>query len=223
MAKKIKNNKTTQKEDSAKTVRDEIVKDPNNRIQKKYVIPAVIVVLIIGLLFLFKSLFLAAIVNGQPISRLSIIQELEKQGGKRTLDNTITKILVLQEANKHNIAISQKEVDTEIKKIEDNIAKQGIKLDQALQAQGMTRNELIDQIKLQLLAQKLVEKDIKVTDKEIDDYINNNKTQIPQGLSQEDIKNQVSQQLKQQKLQQKIQELITKLKEKAKITYLIQY
>ena len=48
--------------------------------QPKFLIPLIIIVLI-TLGFLFKGLFVVALVNGQPITRLSLIQELEKQGG----------------------------------------------------------------------------------------------------------------------------------------------
>jgi len=44
------------------------------------------VVVIGALAFYYKGLFIAATVNGVPISRLSIIEQLEKSSGKATLE-----------------------------------------------------------------------------------------------------------------------------------------
>ena len=60
-----------------------------------------------------------------------------------------------------------------------------------------------------------------VSDKDISDYIDQNKKLIPQDANLEDTKKQVRQQLEQQKLQEKGQELIKSLQDKAKINYLI--
>ncbi|MFA5996816.1 MAG: hypothetical protein WC790_03850, partial [Candidatus Paceibacterota bacterium] len=43
----------------------------------------VAIILIVISLFFAKGLFVVATVNGSPISRLSVITELEKQGGKQ--------------------------------------------------------------------------------------------------------------------------------------------
>ncbi len=58
------------------------------------------VIIAAALLYYFRSAFVAATVNGQPISRLSLVRELEKQGGKQAMDSLITKTLIDQEAKK---------------------------------------------------------------------------------------------------------------------------
>ena len=45
-----------------------------------------------------RGLFVVALVNGEPISRIEVIKALEKQGGKATLDSLVTKKLIAQEA-----------------------------------------------------------------------------------------------------------------------------
>ena len=57
-------------------------------------------VLVIALAYGFVKMFVAAYVNGRLISRLSVVRELEKQGGKKTLDALIIKSLIAQEAKK---------------------------------------------------------------------------------------------------------------------------
>jgi hypothetical protein len=191
---------------------------------------------IYGLLFLAtgtvmyfggKILF-AASVNGQLVSRIDVVKELEKQGGKKTLDVFILKTLISQEAKKRKVAVSQKDVDAEIAKIEKNVATQGATLESLLAQQGMTKANLVDEIRLQLLVTKMVGNDAVVTDKEIDDYIKAQSEQmalssLEQPEAEAPSRKVVKEQIKQQKLQEKIQAFITDLREKAKIKYFINY
>ena len=183
--------------------------------RKAYIIGACVIAVTLIALYYFKGLFIAATVNGQPISRLSIISSLEKQSGKQTLESIIVKTLILQEAKKQNIIISKSGLDQEIKKIESQVSSQGQNLDQLLIVQGMSRKDLTEQIEIQKIAEKLVEKYIKITDKEIEKYIEENKG----SLKKEDAKLQ----LKQQKISEKLQSLIQGLQAKAKINHFVSY
>lgn len=191
---------------------------------RKVVFFAVIIIAgLLALLFIFKGVFIASIVNGEPIGRLSVIKELEKQGGKATLESLVTKKIITQEVRKRNITISQSDIDKEIKKIEESLKAQGTTLDQVMKTRGMTETELNDQLKLQLSIAEMVGKDVQVSDKEVIDFMTANKAQFPEGTKEEDIKKQSSEQIKQQKLQQKTQEFIKNLQDKAKITNFVQY
>ena len=191
------------------------------KFSKKLLIIVLFLVLILGLVYFSRRYLIAATVNGKSINRLAVLQKLEKQGGKKILETMITQALIRQEAEKRKITISQKDIDAEMKKIEANVTSQGSTLDQALQTQGMTKNDLIEEIKIQLMLQKMAGNDIKISDKEIADFISANKNQ--QGFDKEIPKEQAIAQLKQQKLQQKIQTFITDLKAKAKINYFVSY
>jgi len=182
----------------------------------------IIFVLIFGLIsFYFSRKFLiVATVNGKSISRLTVIKTLEKQAGKKTLENLIVKSLILQEANKRKINVSQKDIDNEIKKIKSNLSSQGMTLDQALKSQGMTKNDLVKELKTQLTLQKMAGNNIKISKKEIDDFIKKNKDHYP---DKKISRNQAVAQLKQQKTQQNIQKFLANLKAKAKITYFVNY
>jgi len=174
-------------------------------------------------LFAFKGLFIAATVNGQPITRLSVIQELEKQSGKRALENIITKNLIMQEGKKKHITVTDKDVDDQMKKIEKNISAQGMTLDQALQAQNMTKDGLKSELKVQIVVQKLVGDKVNVTDKEVEDYQNTNKEATQQNAGQEQSKEQIREQLKQQKTQKVTQQYVDQLRKNAKVTYFTSY
>ena len=193
---------------------------------KRIFLLGLIFLLILGLIYFSVRFFLVASVNGQLVSRLTIIKELEKQGGKKTLDTIILKTLINQEAKKRKVSISTKEVDTEVSKIENNITSQGTTLDALLLQQGMTKKDLANEIKLQLLVTKMVGSNISVTSKEIDDYLASQKEQPLLDSAQstpELTKDQAKEVIKQQKLQEKIQTFVADLKAKAKINYFINY
>ncbi len=199
------------------------IKPVQLRMKKRNIVVASLAILILALIYNFKGVFVAAIVNGQPITRLSLIQELEKQGGSQTLSSLITKTLILQEANKKGVKVSNQELNDEIKKIESNLSKQGLKLDEQLKLRKMSKNDLLEQVKIQKLLEKLVGKEITVSDKEVNDYIDQNKSSFPEGTKVEEIKTEVKNQLKQQKMNQKIQEYIDKLEKDAKINYWVNF
>ena len=183
----------------------------------------IVVIITLGVLaYVYKGLFIAATVNGSPISRLAIIQKLEKASGKNLLESLITEKLIQDEANAKKIVVSNDEINAEIKKIQDQITAQGGTLDAALSAQGMNMDDLKKQIILQKEMEKLVADKINVTDQEIAQYIKDNKISIPSG--QEAATNdQVKNELRNQKLNTEAQALISDLKAKAKIRYFVNY
>lgn len=193
-----------------------------NFLNKRNIILALAVVLVLAILALLKNQFIVLSVNGESINRLTLIRELEKQAGKKVLEGLVTNTLMLQEAKKRNITITDNELNAEIKNIDENLKKRGQSLDQVLTLQSLTIDKVKDQIKLNLIMKKLLSDKISVSDKDVSDYIEKNSKLIPQGANPDDTKNQVRQQLEQQKLQEEGQELIKSLQDKAKINYSIE-
>lgn len=183
----------------------------------------VTVILIIIALFFAKGFFVAATVNGSPISRLSVIQELEKQGGKQALEAIIDKKLIETELNKQNITVAKEEVDEEVKKIEEQVTSQGGTLEAALAQRGMTEEKLREQITIQKKLEKLLADKVAITDAEIDTYIKDSKAIPPKDVKMEDFRKQISDQLKQQKFQQEAQKWVSDLTASAKIKYYVNY
>lgn len=188
---------------------------------KSFLLPTTIIITVL-LLGLFKDQFVAANVNGEQINRLELIRELENREGKRALENLISEELIMQEAKKRNMNISEEEINREISTIEKNIKAQGQNLDDLLALQGLTRQQLKDEIRVQLILKKLVGK-AEVTDKEVDDYIEQNKDSIPADAKTEEVRNQAKSQLEQDKVNQKIQTLVQELRKNAKIKYLLKF
>ncbi len=189
----------------------------------KLQIGILVALLLAGVVYLLRGWFVIAFVNGQPITRLQLINDLESQYGKQAENNLVTKTLILQEAKKKGVNVSAAEVNDEIKKIELQLSQGGQSLDQALAAQGMTRSSLDEQIRLQKIIEKLVGKDTQVTDAEVSNYIEQNKASIPEGSDTNELRTAIRQQLLQQKQSDKVQTLLKQLQDKAKIFYIVQY
>ncbi|OGK12940.1 hypothetical protein A2861_02375 [Candidatus Roizmanbacteria bacterium RIFCSPHIGHO2_01_FULL_38_15] len=189
---------------------------------KRTLIGIAILGIILVISYFFKGVFVAATVNGQPISRLSVIQKLEKQGGKSILDSLITDTLIKNEAKKKGIIISEDEVNQEIKTIEASVTEQGGTLEQALLQQGMTKESLRESVKNQKIIEKLFADKLKVTDAEVNKYIAENEIPIEEGKEAE-TKKQIMDQLIQQKFQQEVQSWVTTFKTSADIKYYVNY
>ena len=174
-------------------------------------------------LFFAKGLFIAATVNGNPISRLSVVRELEEHSGKQALESLIQRKLIEAELNKKGITITQEEIDIELKRIEGQVVSQGETLKDVLVAQGMTEEQLREQVAVQKKLEKLLADKTQVSDEELNAYIENNKITPPESVKIEDFRKQLSDQLKQQKFQQEAQKWVSDLITSAKIRYYVNY
>jgi len=196
------------------------------KIRKKTIIiwavVAVIIIALAVLVYALKGLFIVATVDGSPISRLAVIQKLEKASGKNLLDSLIAEKLVRNEAKAKGIVVSDDEVNAEIKNIENQITTGGSTLDEALASQGMSLNDLKTQIILKKELEKLIADKITVTDEEVAKYIKDNTISIPKG-EEATTTAQIKEGLKNQKLSTESSALVDTLKSQAKIKYFINY
>ena len=200
-----------------KLIRKKLKKD------KKAVVFLITVFFGFGALYFLKGQLIVAMVNGRPVSRLALIKKMEKQAGKVTLDTLITETLILQEAKKQNVVVVDEEVDQEIKKLEDDLARQGQDLNELLSLQGSTKDTLRERMRIQKIIERIVGRDIQVTDEEIETYLEQNKEFIPEDADLEEVKTDIKGQLTQQKLNEKIQTWIKSLNESADIKYFLEF
>jgi foldase protein PrsA len=180
------------------------------------------VIIALALLFVYKSIFIAAVVNGSPISRFSVIQEVEKKSGKAALDMIIIQRILADEVHKQGITITESEVDAEMKEIEARFTAQATTLDAMLASQGMTRADVTKQIMTQLQVEKLLGDKIAVSDAEVDQYIAEKKIVVPKDKDAE-MRTQVAAQIKQEKTNKEGNALVESLRGSAKVTYFVQY
>lgn len=184
----------------------------------------IIFLLLLGVFLYFaKSFFVVAVVNGTPIYRLSLISQLEKTGGKTALDSLINKTLIEQEASKGNIKVTDAEVQAELEKIKQDLVAQGMSLDTALSAQGMTVQDFEENLRMKQTVEKLLNDNLQISDDDVKKYFQENKTLYGEGAKFEDLEVSIREQLKSEKLSTEFQTWYNKLKEESDIKYFLNF
>ena len=195
-----------------------VKKDFSKGKNRKTVIGVVSIIVLGALAYLFRSFIFTAFVNGYPVMRWEYVAEMEKAVGDQTLDNLITKKLILQEAVKEELVIDEAEVTSEIATISAQLESQGTNLDLALSMQGVTREELRENIYMQLAIEKLLEDRVLVADEEVAEFFETNKDYY-ENETLETVGEEIKNQLKQQKLSEEYQTWIEELKTNSNIYY----
>lgn len=187
--------------------------------RKKTAILSIVVVILIalaGLAYFFKDKFIAATVNGNPIFRYELNQRLTSTFGKETLENLIVERLIGEEAARRNIVVNEDDVGREIEKMEESLGA-GTKLEDILKYQGVSLVDFKEQLKLRLQVNRILEKEITVTQEEVGQYLKDSaKTLVATGEAEK--KAEASKNIKEEKINEKIQTWISDLLAKAKIT-----
>jgi parvulin-like peptidyl-prolyl isomerase len=184
---------------------------------------ALLFIIVVGILYLARSLFVAALVNNEPITRVEILTQLEKRQGADLLESVINQKLILQEARRQNIDVSKEEVSAEISKLEESVKAQGNDLNTLLASEGLSRADLEEQIKIQKIVEKILAKDITISDEEVDKYLKDSKDFLPKDASEDELKTQAKEQLMNQKISEKFYSWVQELKNKAKIIKFVSY
>jgi len=176
-----------------------------------------LVVLALGAFAYYRFGFVA-IVNGQPISRLAYYQNMEKQVGKATLDQLISESIVLGEASKKGVTIEKSVIDAEIAKVEAQLKEQGQTLDVALKSEGLTKADFERQITIQKMVEKLAGNVPEPTQAQIDEFLTQNKAQLPKTATKAELQTLAKTQVSAQIRKDALQTWFDNLKKEAKIT-----
>lgn len=195
-------------------------KKTSDKERKYHYIIAFLVVIIVIMVALFvyaRNFSAVANVNGVRITRSAYINELEKQAGSKVLEGLITQSLIYQEAARKHIVVSDGQIADEIAKIEKNLADQKTSLEKTLIAENITRKDLYERIKLNLTTQKLIEKYTKVTDAEVQDFIDKHPEVFSNNTVAEDVRADIKRRLQEQKITDQTQILINTLKKNAHV------
>lgn len=165
--------------------------------QRRFLIP-VLGVVIIGLVGFYSYKFLVvASVDGSPIWRTEYYKQLDAKYGTNQKEQMITEFLINSEASKRHVSVTDAEVNTEIKKYQDQ---QGgaDKFQQALTDQGYSLDDVKKGVRLRLLVNKMFASSGSVSDDEVTKYMADNKDQFT--TSSDTVKVRVKQQLSDQKI-----------------------
>ena len=179
---------------------------------KSIFVAALVVIALGAFLWFNKGLIVAGTINGQIITTPSFYNRLVKSGGTQVFDSLTQETLIKQEARKNKITASKDEIDKKIAEIEENLGgKENLNL--ALSQNNTTMDQLRSQVEIQILVEKLLADQIKVTDAEVTKYIEDNKATSPTIT-----RDQAAQQVKSEKLSEKFTTWYNDLKAKAKIS-----
>lgn len=177
-----------------------------------------IIILLLGLFLLAfykKSLFIAAMVNGNPVTNLELLSKMNQQFREQTLNQIINEKLIMSESTKNHITVTPAEISQKITDLEKNVGGAQT-LDTLLKQQGQTRDSLKQQLALQLTIEKLYATEATVSSQEVDQFIQTNKDQLRATDSAGQIK-EAEDTLKQQKLSKVFNDKFQSLKQSAKI------
>lgn len=176
-----------------------------------------IAILLVGAIFWkFKGQFIAAVVNGQPVSRWQLNDQLQKKYGNQVLESLINERLILAALRQNGIFIKSDEIDARIKQIETRLKGQ-LSLDEALKMQGLTRDDFKKQLEIQLSIEKYFSKDATVSSKEIDEQYKSNKDAYKNATDTAAVKADIENSIKQQKITDLFDKWFAEIQKNAKI------
>lgn len=189
--------------------------------QKKFLtrknIILLVLLILLAFVWKFKSNIIVAMVNGQPISRWQLNDRLQKKFGEQTLDSIINERLILAAARQKGIFIKSEEIDAKSKQIEERLNGK-ISLDDALKAQGLTREDFKRELEIQLSIEKLFNEEATISAAQVDDYIAENSQSFKSATDPAQVKEEVKNILRQQKINDLFEKWFEDLRKNAKIT-----
>lgn len=210
---------STKAKNTPKNTKVETKTPTTKKVKPNYKLISIVVLvgLLVTFLFMLRSQLIVATVNGTPITRYSLIKELEKQGGKQVLEGLVIQKIIDQEANKKGVKVTDQDIDAEIDKIRGQIP-QGMTLEQMLELQGGDIQTLRTQLVLQIKLRKILEDQVTVTDEEVNAEYEANKESYA-NISEQEAKAQIKEGLEQQKLSGLINTWIEQKKSEADVKY----
>ena len=154
-----------------------------------------------------------ATVNGSPITQPEF-NRADTQA-KSVLDGLIATKLITQEAKKQHVSVPDSQINSQIDSLKKQLGSQQ-EYEAALQRNNLTDVALRNQVRTQLLAEKMGTKGVSVSDTEAQAYYNQNKQQF-NNQTFDQAKPQIQAQLLQTKQNEAIQTWIQGLRQKAKV------
>ncbi len=116
-------------------------------------------------------------VNGDKITRQDLDDRLELAYGQQVAENLIQEKLIAQEAEKQGVEVSTQVIDQKYKELVDQFGGEDA-LKKAMEEQHISESFLREQLRNQELLSQLVEKNITVDDKELQDFFDQYKDSI---------------------------------------------
>lgn len=168
-----------------------------------------------ALLVTNKQLLVVSVVNNKPIWSWQLNKTMMDRFGKQTLEGMISEQLISDEAKKLGVTVTAEDLALKQNEILKTLG-ENVSVDELLKYQGITRADFDNQIKLQLLVQKILGKDIAITDTEVDAYLTQNRATLV-ATEPAELRKEAKQAMLDAKVGEKLQEWFAELKKNAKI------
>ncbi len=114
---------------------------------------------------------LVATVNGDPITRDQLFDQMYSQGGQEALDQLITRHLIIQLADSEGIAVTEPELDEEIESIvAENFQGNREQFEMVLEQYGISLEAFREDARLNLLVRKVARTRIDTSEEQAREY-----------------------------------------------------
>lgn len=159
-----------------------------------------------------------AVVGGQFLPVTMMDDQLRANYGNSGVNSIIQQQLIMQEANRKHINITDKQISDQLAKIKTSSGGDKSYHEQLKQL-GIAESLLRTQVEVQLMREALLKDKIQVNDQEINDYYEQNKATIdPEGKTGvAGLKDQINETLKQQKLDSATPDYVDSLKQRTNV------
>lgn len=186
----------------------------NPKMIKKIVI-FLAILLVILLAYFKKEWFVAATVNGSPITTIEVFSRMNQDFKGQIVQQMTDEKLIMDEAKKNNALPSSSDINAKMLEIEKRVGGAEA-LSGLLAQQGQTRASVERQIKLQLAMEKLYSSSATVSADEVSKYISQNGALLT-ATDSAGRQAEATEALRQQKLSQILADKFQELKTNAKI------
>lgn len=171
-----------------------------NQAQSGRLLRLALIVVLVGLLtYKLGPWLVPAIVDNSPVFRMGLWSRLEKSYGAQALDDMINEKILDNAIAKSGVKVDQAKLDDQIKLLETQFESTG-GLDEALLQRGLTRDDLMKQVKTQLAVEELLADKINPTEEEVKAQFESNATTLYKDQTLDAVRASITEELKQTKL-----------------------
>jgi hypothetical protein len=222
MAKKTKSKKVSARHEMIDTKTEDLMINPVSYAPKsseatrtRWMTFAIVLLVVLGVYLGSRGYIVAAMVNGKPIFRWDLSRSLQTRFGQQTLESMISERLIADTASSQGVVITHEEIEAKMNDLVKTLGP-NVKIEDLLKYQGMTKSDFESQIRLQLTVEKILGKDVEVTDIEIEEFITQNRETMT-ATDEAALRGEARATIESQKISEKIQPWFAEIKEKAKI------
>jgi len=149
-------------------------------LNKNLIFPAILILLITLIVTVgFTKNETAASINGEKISKEELYSQLTQLYGDEALESLITNKVIELESEKEKVKVTGNEIDEELTKLQESYGgEEGFAT--ALEQNNVSMEQVREDIEYYLLAEKMIEPSIKITEEELKTYFEENKESFDQ-------------------------------------------